>query len=273
MIKQTIYTWQKGGLARMKLNKKKTVKTILLTVLALTGAYFLWQNSPVHFRDENMGKVICNTIGGGVTPETVRRKDLKRVTYLDIGCVGNYETLLDIGKCVNIKDMTINGGNHPVEPAYEVTHDGWGRPLTEEDSARLQEELETVVPKLKELKRFSYSVYTENSDIENWDFLQSCSKLVFISIYSSKVSEYSFLGTFQNLKKVSLWGSQIETADSLVNMQDPLRLNIFDTPLSENEDEIQRLCTALPNTEILVNSDRTENEQEYDLRELYNLDD
>ena len=87
MIKQTIYTWQKGGLARMKLNKKKAVKSILLTVLVLIGAYFLWQNSPVHFKDENMGVVICNMIGRGVTPETVRRKDLKRVTSLDIGCV------------------------------------------------------------------------------------------------------------------------------------------------------------------------------------------
>ena len=257
----------------MKLNKKKTAKIILVTVLALIGAYFLWQNSPVHFKDENMGIVICNTIGRGVTPETVKRKDLKRVTSLDIGCVGNYETLLDIGKCINIKILSINGGIAEVYPAYEVTHDGWGRSLTEEDSARLQEELETVVPKLKGLEELSYCVYTENSDIESWDFLQSCPELTIISIRHSEVSDYAFLDTFENLRWVSLWGSGVETADSLVNIQDPIRLDIPDTPLSENEEEIQRLCTALPDTEIWVSPDRTENEREIDLRELYNLDD
>ncbi len=257
----------------MELNKKKIAKTILLTVLALIGAYFLWQNSPVHFRDENMGRVICNTIGGGVTPETVRRKDLKRVTRLNIGCVGNYETLLDIGKCVNIKKLSINGGIAEVYPAYEVTHDGWGRPLTEADSVRIEEELETVIPKLKGLRKFGYYVYTENSDIKNWDFLQSCPELVFITIHHSKVSDYTFLKDFENLRMIDLWGSQIKTADSLVNMQDPLRLCIFDTPLSENEGEIQRLCTALPNTEILVGADRVENDKKIDLKEYYNLDD
>ena len=257
----------------MKLNKKKTVKTILLTVLALIGAYFLWQNSPVHFKDENMGVVICNMIGRGVTPETVRRKDLKRVTSLDIGCVGNYETLLDIGKCVNIKKLSINGGIPKSDPAYEVTHDGWGRSLTEADSIRIEEELETVIPKLKGLKKFGYYVYTENSDIESWDFLQSCPELTIISITHSKVSDYGFLDTFENLRWVSLWGSGVETADSLVNIQDPIRLDIPDTPLSENEEEVQRLCKALPNTEIWVSMDRTENEREIDLRELYNLDD
>ena len=262
-----------GGLGRMKLNKKKAVKSILLTVLVLIGAYFLWQNSPVHFKDENMGRVICNTIGGGVTPETVRRKDLKRVTYLYIGCVGNYETLLDIGKCVNIKKLSINGGIPKSDPAYEVTHDGWGRSLTEADSIRIEEELETVIPKLKGLKKFGYYVYTENSDIESWDFLQSCPELTIISIYHSEVSDYAFLDTFENLRWVSLWGSGVETADSLVNIQDPIRLDIPDTPLSENEEEVQRLCKALPNTEIWVSMDRTENEREIDLRELYNLDD
>ena len=257
----------------MKLNKKKAVKTILLTVLALIGAYFLWQNSPVHFKDENMGVVICNMIGRGVTPETVRRKDLKRVTSLDIGCVGNYETLLDIGKCVNIKKLSINGGIPKSDPAYEVTHDGWGRSLTEADSIRIEEELETVIPKLKGLKKFGYYVYTENSDIESWDFLQSCPELTIISITHSKVSDYAFLDTFENLRWVSLRGSGVETADSLVNIQDPIRLDIPDTPLSENEEEVQRLCKALPNTEIWVSMDRTENEREIDLRELYNLDD
>ena len=62
--------------------KKTGIKRIILAVgvlcLLLVVGYFIRQNSHVRFKDENMGRVICNTIGRGVTPENVRYKDLKR---------------------------------------------------------------------------------------------------------------------------------------------------------------------------------------------------
>lgn len=191
---------------------------------------------------------------------------------LSIGCVGCYTTLLDIKKCTNIKDLTINGYIHEIQPAYEVTQNEYGKELTEADSFRIEEELKIIIPKLKNLTDFAYFVYSENSDIRCWEFLKSCSDLVYIVIYSSDVTDYSFLNSMKDLKMVDLSRSQISTADSLVNLQNPMRLCIYDTPLAENEEEIQKLCEALPNTEILISGDRVENEQHWDLHEYYSRD-
>ncbi len=251
-----------------KFGTRRAILTAGAICLLLAGGYFIRENSHVRFQDENMGLVICNTIGG-VTPETVRYKDLKYVRCLSIGCVGNYTTLLDIKKCTNIEELVINGYIHPSQPAYEVTHDEYGKELTEVDSLRIEEELKTIVPKLKELRWFSYDAYVENSDIGSWNFLGVCTNLAHISIFNSEVADYSFFNTFTSIKQLTLKGCQITTADSLLNLQDPMRLCIYDTPLAENEEEIQRLCEALPDTEILVSADRTENEQYWDIKELY----
>ncbi len=248
--------------------KKTGIKSIILTVgvicLLLVAGYFIRQNSHVRFKDENMGRVICNTIGHGVTPENVRYKDLKKVQSLSIGCVGWYTTLLDIKKCANIKELIINGYIHQSDPAYEVTQNEYGRELTEADSVWLEEELEMIVPKLKKLREFSYDAYAENSDISSWDFLKLCPNLVHISIYNSDVTDYSFLNNFTGMKLLILKGCKVESADALINLQDPERLCVYDTPLVESEEEIQKLCEALPNTEILIEGGRIENDRDWD---------
>ncbi len=252
----------------MKTERKTKIKALAIICLLLVAGYFIRQNSHVRFQDENMGIVICNTIGG-VTPETVRYKDLKEVSYLSIGCIGYYTTLSDIKKCTNIEELNINGYLYKLEPAYDVTHDNFVKTLTEEDSLRIEEELETIVPELKKLRRFWYGVYDVNSDIRSWDFLAGCPNLVHVYIYGSEVKDYSFLCTLENLRTIDLSYSRIATADSLLNLQDPVRLCIYDTPLAENEEEIQRLCEALPNTELLISGDRLENKQDWEWSELY----
>ena len=248
--------------------KKTGIKRIILAVgvlcLLLVVGYFIRQNSHVRFKDENMGIVICNTIGHGITPENVRYKDLKKVDYLSIGCVGWYTTLADIKKCTNIKDLTVNGYVHEFQPAYEVTQNEYGRELTEEDSVWIEEELKVVVPKLRKLREFSYSIYSENSDIKSWDFLELCPSLVAVYIWNSDVTDYSFLNAFKGMKFISLWGCKVESADALINLQAPERLCVYDTPLVEKEEEIQKLCEALPNTEILISGDRIENDRDWD---------
>ena len=183
---------------------------------------------------------------------------------LSIGCVGWYTTLSDIKKCTNIKDLIINGYIHEIQPAYEVTQNEYGKELTEADSIRIEEELKTIVPRLKKLEEFSYDVYSENSDIKSWDFLALCPNLVDIAIFDSNVTDYSFLNNFSDMKFITLWGCKVESADMLINLQDPERLCVYDTPLVESEEEIQKLCEALPNTEILIEGGRIENDRDWD---------
>lgn len=246
--------------------EKRRIKRGILLVgvicLLLAGGYFLHQNSHVRFKDENMGIVICNTIGHGVTPETVRYKDLETIQYLAIGCVGCYTTLIDLEKCKNVEQLYINGNIGEYDPAYEATHNEKGKTLTEEDAARIERELGKMIPGFRNLRIFSYSVYSPNCDVKNWSFLEECKSLDQIYIYGTNTTDYSFLNSFSNLSMISLWGSQIETADSLLNLQDPERLCIFETPLGENEEEIQKLCEALPDTEILISGGRIENKRE-----------
>ena len=256
--------------------KKTGIKSIILTVgvicLLLVAGYFIRQNSHVRFKDENMGIVICNTIGHGVTPETVLYKDLEDVSWLDTGYLGYYETLVDIGKCRNVEVIVLNGNSYERHASYEVTHNEVGRVLTEEEVMRVESELAQIVPKLRKLEVFSFADMKSNCNIQNWDFISRCSNLREISIEDSSATDYSFLEELTDIKEIDLWGSQISTADSLINLQNPMRLCIYDTPLAENEEEIQKLCEALPNTEILISGDRVENEQHWDLHEYYSRD-
>ncbi len=256
----------------MKIEKKKRMKIKILVIvcLLLVAGYFIRQNSHVRFKDENMGIVICNTIGHGVTPETVRYKDLERVYRLETGYLGYYGTLMDIAKCRNIKTIVLNGSSYESDASYEVTHNEVGKILTEEELERVETELSRIVPRLNTLETFSFGNIVENCDIQDWSFLARCKNLRDVYIERSTVADYSFLSDLKDLRLIELAGSQVSTADSLINLQDPKRLCIYDTPLAENEEEIQKLCGALPNTEILISGDRVENEQHWDWSEYYN---
>ena len=133
----------------MKNRSRYLLVAIILIAFLCVGArtYYKMQNRYVTFEDENMAITICDALGEDVQQDEVRYKDLANITELDIGFLGNYETLIDIEKCYALKNLYVNGYGGVLDEQMEE-----GEPtkvLTEAENLQMQEELAEIVPSLK----------------------------------------------------------------------------------------------------------------------------
>lgn len=243
----------------MKNRSRYLLVAIILIAFLCVGArtYYKMQNRYVTFEDENMAITICDALGEDVQPDEVRYKDLANITELDIGFLGNYETLIDIEKCYALKNLYVNGYGGVLDEQMEE-----GEPtkvLTEAENLQMQEELAEIVPSLKQLEVFIYANPENNANLHDMSFVAKCNNLKSLYISDSYIYDYSFLSECTDVEELFLAGDQISTADALVELEGLKKLCIYDTPLSENEEEITRLCEALSETEIYVSADRIEN--------------
>ena len=244
----------------MKKNRRYLLVAGILIVLVCVGTlvYYGMQNRHVVFADENMAIEICAVLGEDVQPEEVRYKDLANITELRIGFLGHYETLVDIQKCYALESLYVNGYGGILN---EKMDDGeMARVLTEEENIQMQEELAEIVPTLRHLEEFIYVNPEQNADLRDMSFVTECRNLKTLYISDSDIADYSFLSKCTSLEKINLAGSSIKTADMLMNLDELWWICIFDTPLSENEEEVTRLCEAYPDAKILISVDRIQNE-------------
>ena len=230
---------------------------IVAIIVCVCGVYYIYINRHVKFQDPNMAYEISRTIGEDVEPEDVRYKDVYAIKELDIGYPGKYDTLKDIELCKNLQRLAVNGGGDKWKPLKSKEDIQF---LTNKQTHQYQNELSEIVPKLRKLKDFSFTNIYGNCSISNFDFLAECHKIEVLWICYSEVDNFKFLYENTKIKEINLWGSNIKSADDLKPMSKLESICIFDTPLSEDETEVESLCEAFPDAKIFISADRLQND-------------
>ena len=88
------------------MKKRKTVIWVIAVVIVITFtiAALIDNFRKVDFEDETMAEMIAKTVGVE-SADKLRVEDLEKITILNIGYTGYYDTLADIEKCPNLKRL------------------------------------------------------------------------------------------------------------------------------------------------------------------------
>lgn len=105
--------------------------------------------------------------------------------------------------------------------------------------------------KLKELTIDGQKENGRNTYIENLDILIECKKLEEVGILYIDMEDYSVLSECSRLREVDLTGSSIKEAKDLLELKELERIWLEETPLAENEVEMDKLKKAFPKAEII----------------------
>ena len=232
------------------------VYIVIIAVVAFAGNW-LYKGRRVHFADDKMRQVICLELGKDKDSHDVTYRDLETIEELEIGPVGEFETIIDVAKCKNLKKLWVNSsvprGKVGFE-LYEVTEtDERYYPLVGgEKIERIQKDLETILKSARKIEEFSFSNVNDTFNIPNIDFLKYGKNIKSITIAYANVKDYSVLEKCSKLQSIALWHSDIDSAEDLLSLKNINELLLTDTPLAQNEKEISKLQEAFPDAWIIT---------------------
>ena len=189
--------------------------------------------------------------------QDVTYRDLEKIEELRIGPIGEFETIIDVGKCKNLKELWVNveiTDRQRYYKLFEIKGNGamYYPPIYKEKILKVQDELQEIFKRVKGIERFEFTNVNETCDIEKIDFLKYAKDLKKIGISYGNVSDYSFFENCGKLENIDLDQSDIETADVLLELKSANRFVLIGTPLAENEEELNRLREAFPEAKIIV---------------------
>ena len=223
---------------------------IIVVVIGIPVGKIFYENRHVKFADETMGQVLCNAqYSSEITMENITYKDLKKIDSLDMGYSGYYTTMLDLGYCKELKDLHINSGIREGSPAYYINQGEVNKENSPEDMKKLQQELESVLPKLKKLERITLSSWG-GGKWSSLDFLEGCEKLEEVCIIRCEGGDYSALKSCKSLRKIEIGHSDISDAEDLTGLENIESILIYDAPLGDNPEEVKKLQEAYPDADI-----------------------
>lgn len=174
-----------------------------------------------------------------------------------IGPVGEFETIIDVAKCKNLKRLLVNVEITERDAYYNLfqkSKDGkiYYPPIDEQRKEIIQDDLEKILKKVKGIEEFRFTNVNETCNIGNIDFLKSTRNIKEIDMVFINVREYSDLKNCSKVEKVDLSESNIGTADTLLKLKKLNKLVLINTPLAKNEEEINRLKEVFPEAKIIV---------------------
>ena len=244
-------------MSKLKKNKVKWIGCVILVILLVICANCLYKNRKVHFADDKMRQVICLELGKDRDSHDVTYRDLETIEELEIGPVGEFETIIDVAKCKNLKTLRVNrsiGRGKTCFELYEITETGerYYPPLSEKKMERMQKDLEKILKSARKIEVFGFSNINDTFDIPDIDFLKYGKNIKDIDISYSNITDYSVLENCSKLESVDLWHSNIESADTLLKLKNVKKFWLTGTPLAENEKEISKLEKAFPDAWIIT---------------------
>ena len=240
--------------------KKKIIISICIVILVIAGflgkkeierAREAHENSHVEFADKIMGQALCNAQWwrDDLTLENVTYKELKKITELNIGYIGYYDTIMDLQYCTDLTKIMINYVSGEQDGAYFVNQGEVNRKVTKEEIENVQQELSEILPKLKKIK---WVTLTDFGDVQ-WtsiDYMKNCDQIELFEIDNCAATDYSVLKTCTSLKDIAIEHSDISKAEDLIGLEHIESIEIYDTPLAENPEEIKKLKEAYPEAYI-----------------------
>ncbi len=244
-------------MSKLKKSKVKWIGCVILAIVLVICVNCLYKNRKVHFADDKMRQVICLELGKDKDSQDVTYRDLEKIEELEIGPVGEFETIIDVAKCKNLKKLWVNVEITERNASYEVfekTKTGviYYPPVSKEKVKRIQKDLGEILKNAKAIEDFGFTNVNESLNIKNIEFLKYGANIKTINISYGNIEDYSMLEKCSKLEKVELWKSNIETADVLLKLKHVNKFWLTDTPLAQNVEEISRLEDAFPEAKIIV---------------------
>ena len=229
---------------------------VIIAVVAFCGNW-LYKGRRVHFEDDMMRQVICLELGKDKDSEDITYRDLEKLEKIEVGPVGEFETIIDVAKCKNLKELRVNVEITDRDASYELfqkTQEGlmYYPSVEKEKIIRVQEDLEKIIKKLNKLEIFGITNVNESCNITDFTFLKNAKNLRKIDISHGNVEDYSVLENCSKLEIVDLWKSDIENANTLLKLKYVNKFILTGTPLAQNEEEIAKLRQVFPEAEIVV---------------------
>lgn len=237
---------------RKKVRKIIDIAIILLLGIAVVIAVgkHIYENGHVKFADETMGQVICQNVHKkNVTPENVIRKDLKEIKWLKIGFCGYYETLKDLRYCTEVEKLVVNWRPASKEPAFAINQGKANRVLSKDEIEERQKELGIVLPRLSNLKILRISDFG-GVEWTSLEFLENCDQIEELNLSCSSINDCSALQGCISLKKIYLEGTQIFKAEQLKGLKNIESIDLYETPIADNPEELKKLQEMYPDADI-----------------------
>ena len=244
-------------MSRLKGKKIKIIGCIIVAVLIIYGTNWLYKGRKVQFEDDMMRQVICLELGKDKDSQDVTYRDLETIEELEIGPVGNFETIEDVAKCKNLKKLWINvslSRSDATFELYEITETGesYYPPVSKKKMERIQKDLEKILKNAKLIEDFDVTNVNDTFNIPEIEFLKYGKNIKKINISYSNIKDFSVLENCSKLRSVDLWYSDIESAEVLLKLKYVNRLILAGTPLAENEKEVAKLKQAFPEADIVA---------------------
>lgn len=277
--------------------KKSTVIFIsivmLMAVIALIIAVLIDNSHKVAFEDATMAEMISKS-AGVETVNKIREADLEKIEELNIGYTGYYETLVDIEKCTNLRRLIIGYPNCPLS-YYPFVGRKIPEPESKERVKQIEKELGSILEKCPNITTIYLSNENGNCELDNVEFLKKGKKLIVVSLYYQGDIDYSPISEIPHLNMLSfeecnmtelnmldgltelesLWIEKcdVSKAGEIVNVKSLKELEIEDTPLAGNAEELEIIFENCPNIEELKLSSEERNLNDLNfLRNAKNLE-
>lgn len=228
------------------------------------------------FVDKEMENTLINS---AIFYEVIDEKEeftvecLEQLGWLNIGYTGYYTTLEDIKFCKNLHTLRIG---IPETRTGDTYWKKWCvKPKQEcgERISQIQEELGEILQECKQLS----SLYICNDDgtceFESLDFLQygenltalwlwkqkdldyssiysNCPNIFILDLSASDITDLDGIGNLENLERLCIQYTNISEAGDIVKLKNLKHIEVYGTPLADNEEELSIIRDALPNVEI-----------------------
>ena len=242
---------------KIKQSKIKIFVYIVIIAVVVFVGNWIYKGRRVHFANDKMRQVICLELGKDKDSHDVTYRDLETIEELEIGPVGEFETIIDVAKCKNLKKLWVNSSVPRGKVGFELyevtgTDERYYPPLSEEKMERIQKDLETILKSARKIEEFSFSNVNDTFNIPNIDFLKYGKNIKSITIAYANVKDYSVLEKCSKLQSIALWHSDIDSAEDLLSLKNINELLLTDTPLAQNEKEISKLQKAFPEARVVT---------------------
>lgn len=249
-----------------KLNFVISVGVLLL----LLGACTMKNREKVVFSDERMAELLALSCGLEST-DKITESDLEQIERLNIGYTCYYSSLCDIKKCKNLKALVIGDPrSHYVKYAGGLKQD-----ILEETSDRIKQieaELEEIFESCTEMEVFFFSDEEEYCNLTAIDFLRhglnlevvslknlqdvevgclsGCSKVVSLALSNCTIKDIENISDVAQVEDLFLKDTNIAVAEELLRLEKLRLLDIRNTELSNNSEEMELIYSRFPDLEI-----------------------
>lgn len=271
---------------------KKRFIIVLSVILVMAIASIGYSIFFVHFEDPQMGRLLAQKVGKA-NRMLVTKSDLDRIESIEIGPTCNYDTIIDLAKCKNLKELHITDLWYDKNSYFETLdvigllkrnsgeyeYSSFKCDIERSRVEHIQEDLREVFLQCKDIEVFrvggiripemrdvhGYDCERTPIQFTNVDFLKTANNLKEIRLpHQKNIEDYSCIFTLDSLENVWLNDTNIS------NINFSTDNNISCLNISNTDISVEELGNLGKLKKIVISPDQT-NVSEYIPEDTYVL--